>query len=90
MCAAVKRGGGYWTRERGVELTILSLQVDNLMESYNLSCTGDSAVDVVAIEHKGYHLYPVGMDDGEQLNKLVTAAAFVPQHLMASGSSNDS
>lgn len=46
------------------------------MEGYGLSCAGKDAVDVVAIEHPGYHLYPVAADD-EQIQDLVTAAALV-------------
>ena len=64
-------------------------QVDDLMESYNLTCKGAQAVPGVAIEHRGYHLYPVSCDQGELFEGCATAAALVPRGLLEEIESDD-
>ena len=64
-------------------------QVDDLMESYNLTCRGAQAVPGVAIEHPGYQLYPVSCDQGELFEGCATAAALVPRGLLEGPESED-
>ena len=66
------------------------LQIDDLLEAYNLSCTGPNAVHAVAITHSCFQLYPVGADQTEQSQHLSTAAALVsPELLEDSGCSEE-
>ena len=67
-------------------------QVDDLLYSKGLSLVGSKAISLVAIDHEGWALYPLGDEaqeeqaDGEA--PLQTAAVFVPLHMMPAASSS--
>lgn len=66
------------------------LQIDDLMDSFNLTLQGDTAIAALAIEHAGFQLYPTGDDEEEQLQSLKTAGALVSSELMGSDSDGSS
>ncbi len=60
----------------------------------NLSLVGSSAVNSVAIDHKGWALYPLGDESQQEVANgeapMQTAAVFVPLHMMPEASESDS
>jgi len=67
-----------------------AITIDDLMDSFNLTLQGDTAIAALAIEHAGFQLYPTGDDEEEQLQSLKTAGALVSSELMGSDSDGSS
>ncbi|BDA41198.1 hypothetical protein COCOBI_01-8530 [Coccomyxa sp. Obi] len=70
------------------------ISVDDLLYMNNLSLVGSSAVDSVAVDHKGWALYPLGDESQQELANeeapMQTAAVFVPLHMMPAASESES
>ena len=66
-----------------------ALQVDDLLQSNELSITGGKANTAVSIQHKGYELYPVPSEQEDQFKSLQTAAAFVSSELLRADSDSE-
>lgn len=64
-------------------------QIDELLERHGLSCIGDEAIDVIAIDHPGLSLYPLDKEQGERFQTLQTAAALVDNALLMDSPSED-
>ena len=66
-----------------------TLQVDDLIQSCDLSITGGKAITALSIQHQGYELYPVPSDHTDQFHSLQTAAAFVSSELLRADSDSE-
>ena len=66
-------------------------QVDDLINSSGNCLLGKPACNAVAIDHEGYALWPLDDDDnGGQTEVMLTAAVFVPLHMIPCDDSTSS
>ena len=71
-----------------------AMQVDLLLQDAGVSLLGSEACHAVAFEHPQHQLCPLDLEAAGphqgRLEQCITAAAFVPLSMMASGSESDS
>ena len=67
------------------------MQVDDVLQTYNLHLNGRDAIHAIAIDHTGFELFPLDEENLEaNTGTIVTAAAFVPTGVISDQSDSDS